>query len=48
MAKKSETQSNFRSAVTGHYVKESYAVTHPRTTVKETGPKLPPPNKPKK
>lgn len=26
---------NYRSATTGRYVKESYAKTHPSTTVKE-------------
>lgn len=43
MTKKSDSQVNHRSAVTGQYVKESYAEKHPRTTVRETGPKLPPP-----
>lgn len=26
----------FRSAVTGHYVSEKYAKSHPKSTVKET------------
>lgn len=30
---------NFRSAVTGHYVKPQYAATHPKTTVHEAPPK---------
>lgn len=33
---KSETRTNYRSAVSGRYVKEGYAKTHPKTTVKET------------
>lgn len=37
-----------RSAVTGRYVTEQYAKTHPATTVHErTSPKPPPPSKPK-
>ena len=27
---------NYRSAITGRYVKERYAKSHPKTTVKET------------
>lgn len=34
--KKGSTTTRTRSAVTGKYVKESYAKTHPKTTVKET------------
>jgi hypothetical protein len=41
--KKPDTQTNFRSAVDGKFVKESFAIRHPRETVKETGPKLPSP-----
>lgn len=29
-------KTSFRSAVTGKYVKEGYAKSHPKTTVKET------------
>lgn len=46
--KKPDTQTNYRSAVDGRYVKESFADRHPRETVKETGPKLPPSPPPKK
>ncbi|MFC2494995.1 MAG: multidrug transporter [Candidatus Absconditicoccaceae bacterium] len=31
-----KTTVNYRSAVTGKYVKESYAKSHPNTTVRET------------
>ena len=27
----------YRSSITGHYVSEAYAKTHPKTTQKETG-----------
>ena len=37
-ASKSSTTS-YRSAKTGRFVKESYAKTHPATTVKETNKK---------
>ena len=37
MAKKSTGSSKqYRSAITGHYVKKSTAIAHPRTTVAET------------
>lgn len=35
-SRKTTTQTNYRSAVTGRYVKEGYAKRHPKTTVKET------------
>lgn len=43
--KKTDTQTNYRSAVDGQYVKKSEALKNPRETVKETGPKLPPAKK---
>ena len=33
---KKKTRTNYRSAVNGKYVPESYAKKHPKTTVKET------------
>ena len=35
MAKKKSTGTKARSAITGRYVKKSYAKRHPRTTVEE-------------
>lgn len=43
-SKKPATQENHRSAVTGRYVTERYAETHPRTTVTERGPAPPKPS----
>ncbi|WP_193408753.1 multidrug transporter [Flavisolibacter tropicus] len=36
MSKGKSSRSSYRSAVTGRYVKPSYAKSHPNTTVKET------------
>lgn len=36
-------EKNHRSAVTGQYVKEGYAKSHPKTTVSESRPKPSPP-----
>ena len=35
----SSKQVRYRSAITGEYVKPSYAASHPKVTVKETGGK---------
>ncbi len=43
----SKSQVSHRSAVTGRYVKEHYAKTHPDTTVKERTPVPPAPTKKK-
>lgn len=34
--KKSKATPKYRSAISGHYVSEAYAKSHPKTTVKET------------
>lgn len=43
---KNDTQ-NHRSAITGRFVSEHYAKTHPRTTVTERSPVARPPAKKK-
>ncbi len=39
MSKGKSTGGNFRSAVSGQYVKPQFAATHPKTTVHEAPPK---------
>lgn len=41
MAKQPSTQDNNRSAISGRFVTEQYAKTHPNTTVTERGPAPP-------
>ncbi len=43
-SKSSGAGKSYRSAVTGKYVKEGYAKSHPKTTVSESKPKPPKPS----